>query len=211
MTGNYNDDSGSVAIVINKKLASVTPIAASKVIGSTDPALTGTLTGFLLADNVTATYSRTSGETVQGSPYKISAILSPSGILTNYDLTYNTADFSIRYTYSDVLQPINTDGSSIFKLGSTIPVKFELKDSGGNFILSAVASIRYAKTGIGITGDEFEAISTSAATSGNLFRLTGNQYIFNLGTKAIKTGPGTYELRITLDDGTVNKVTISLK
>ena len=37
--------------------------AATKVYGDADPAFTGTLTGFLAADNVTATYSRAAGET----------------------------------------------------------------------------------------------------------------------------------------------------
>ena len=46
--------------------ASVTPNAASKTYGTADPAFTGTLTGFLAADGVTATYSRTAGEV--GSP-----------------------------------------------------------------------------------------------------------------------------------------------
>ena len=43
------------------------PNAASKTYGAADPALTGTLTGFLAADGVTATYSRTAGETVAGA------------------------------------------------------------------------------------------------------------------------------------------------
>ena len=73
----------------------MTPDAASKALGDSDPALTGTLSGFLSADGVTATYSRTPGETVEGSPYPISATLSPAGALENYDVTYNTADFTI--------------------------------------------------------------------------------------------------------------------
>ena len=70
----------------------MTPNAASKMYGDADPALTGTLTGFLAADGVTATYSRTAGETVAGGPYTISATLSPAGVLGNYDITYNTAE-----------------------------------------------------------------------------------------------------------------------
>ena len=73
----------------------MTPNAASKSYGDADPAFTGTLTGFLAADGVTATYSRTAGETVAGSPYTISATLSPAGVLSNYNITYNTANFTI--------------------------------------------------------------------------------------------------------------------
>src|SRR5207253_169785 len=80
---------------ITPKAASVTPNAATKVYGDADPTFTGTLSGFLAADNVTATYSRTSGETVAGSPYTVSATLSPAGVLGNYNITYNAAPFTI--------------------------------------------------------------------------------------------------------------------
>ena len=87
----------TITDTINKKAASVTPNAASKTYGAADPAFTGTLTGFVAGDGITATYSRTSGETVAGSPYTISATLSPAGEFGNYDITYNTANFTINH------------------------------------------------------------------------------------------------------------------
>lgn len=93
--GTYQPNSGSDTVVVNKKPASVTPEAAGKTYGDPDPSFTGTLSGFLVADGVTATYSRAAGETVSGSPYTISASLSPAEVLSNYDITYNTADFNI--------------------------------------------------------------------------------------------------------------------
>ena len=57
--------------------------------------LTGSTSGFLAADGVTVSFSRTVGETVAGSPYTISATLSPASVLSNYDITYNTAQFTI--------------------------------------------------------------------------------------------------------------------
>jgi len=92
---NYQSSTGTVNFTINKATASVTPNAASKTYGTSDPTFTGTLSGFLAADNVTATYSRTAGETVGGSPYTISATLSPSAVLGNYNITYNTANFTV--------------------------------------------------------------------------------------------------------------------
>ena len=44
---------------------------------------------------MTATYSRTAGETVKGGPYTISATLSPASVLSNYTITYNTTNFTI--------------------------------------------------------------------------------------------------------------------
>jgi hypothetical protein len=93
--GNYNLTYNTANFTITPKAASVTPNAASKIYGDADPAFTGTLVGFLAADGVTATYSRTGGETVAGSPYTITAVLSPAGVLGNYNITLNTANFTI--------------------------------------------------------------------------------------------------------------------
>src|SRR5260370_8492499 len=56
---------------------------------------TGPLTGFLPADSVVASYSRTAGETALHSPYTITATLSPAAVLSNYAITYNTAQLTI--------------------------------------------------------------------------------------------------------------------
>jgi len=122
-----------------------------------------------------------------------------------------TVTYGVCYAYSGVLQPINPDGSSIFKLGSTIPVKFQLRDAGGNYVRTAIARIYVAKISDGIVGSEMEAASTSAATTGNLFRYdsTSDQYIFNLGTKPLSVG--TWQIRILLDDETSKYVMISLR
>src|SRR5207248_3194070 len=93
--GNYNITSNTALFTIGKATASVTPAAAGKTYGTADPALNGVLAGFVAADNVTATYTRTAGETVAGSPYTISAPLSPANVLGNYNITLNTALFTI--------------------------------------------------------------------------------------------------------------------
>ena len=92
---NYDMTYFTGTFTITRKAASVTPNAGSKTYGGADPTLTGTLTGFLVGDGVTASYSRTAGETVLGSPYTISAALSPAGVLGNYDITYNTAPLTL--------------------------------------------------------------------------------------------------------------------
>jgi DNA-binding beta-propeller fold protein YncE len=93
--GNYSFTFVSGTLAVNQATASVTPIAASKSYGSSDPAFSGTLTGFLAGDGVTATYSRAAGETVAGGPYAISSTLTPVGVLGNYNITYNAAAFTI--------------------------------------------------------------------------------------------------------------------
>ena len=68
---------------IDTRPATWTTNAASKTYGDADPVplTTGSGSGFLAADSVTASYSRASGETVPGGPYHITATLSPAGVL----------------------------------------------------------------------------------------------------------------------------------
>jgi MBG domain-containing protein/Big-like domain-containing protein/galactose oxidase-like protein len=84
---------------VGKKLATWTTTAASKTYGDADPSplTTGSGSGFLATDGVTATYARAAGETVAGGPYHITAALSATvaGALNNYTITNAGADFTI--------------------------------------------------------------------------------------------------------------------
>jgi hypothetical protein len=112
------------------------------------------------------------------------------------------------------LQPINDTAhqvgtsTSVFKAGSTIPVKFQLTGTAAS-INTLVAKLTYAKISSNLPGTELEATSTSAADTGNQFRYdaTSNQYIFNLSTKGFTEG--AYQLRIDLGDGVSHVVTIT--
>ena len=108
------------------------------------------------------------------------------------------------------LQPINADGSSIFKLGSTIATKFKLQGASAG-ITNLVAKLTVAKVSSSVTGSSVEAVSTSAGDSGNTFRYdpVGKQYIFNLSTKGMSAG--TWSLRADLGDLVDHTVKVSLK
>jgi len=120
-----------------------------------------------------------------------------------------TFKVTVNYAWSGVLQPIKADGSSIFKLGRTIPVKFELtRKSAG--ITDAEARLYLSTVSNNVAGTEEEAVSTAAATEGNLFRYdpSEDKYVFNLSTKDLTQG--TYRLRIDLGDAEKKTVNISL-
>jgi hypothetical protein len=135
-----------------------------------------------------------------------------------YPVTYTATDgagnhgnkirtVKVIYSWSDFLDPINTDGTSIFKLNSTIPVKFNLTGACANDIITA--HIYVTKLTNNVLGDELEAVSTSAADTGNTFRRAGGGYIFNLATKGLSTG--TWQIRVDLGDGELHTVVVSLK
>ncbi len=148
---------------------------------------------------------------------KASGTIFPVGVTlvtcSAHDAAGNTgsASFSVTvsYTWGGIRQPINADGSSIFKLGSTVPVKFNL--TGGSSLASGVfAELYLAKVTSGVVGTEVEAVSTSGADSGNDFRYDGNgEYHYNLSTKNLSAG--TWQLDINLHDGVTRTVVISLR
>ncbi|OGY61042.1 MAG: hypothetical protein A3I33_01325 [Candidatus Colwellbacteria bacterium RIFCSPLOWO2_02_FULL_45_11] len=119
--------------------------------------------------------------------------------------------FHAIYNFGGFMSPLIQDGSGIYKLGSTIPIKFQLVDANGGHISTASALLTMKKISSGIVGDEEVPLSTSAADTGNIFRYdyVANQYIYNLSTKTMSIG--TWQLKIALGDTTSYEVEISLK
>lgn len=133
---------------------------------------------------------------------------------TATDAAMNQSDCAFQvnvvFAWSGVLQPVNADGSSVFKLGSTVPVKFKLTDLSSG-ITDAVATLSYAMLANSVPGPINEAVSTADATTGNLFRYdaSSQQYIFNWSTKGLSVG--SYELMIDFNDGLAHTVIVGLR
>jgi len=133
------------------------------------------------------------------------------------DVAGNTREvqvaYRVVYTYGKVLQPIEDDGSSVFKAGSTVPVKFGLWDWSGASVGTATATISYRSFDPGtVAGDPQSESGTTASPSGGSqlrWDSKAQQYVFNLSTKQMK--PGTYQLLVTLDDGKRYSAVINLK
>jgi hypothetical protein len=119
-------------------------------------------------------------------------------------------EVSVTFDWSGVLPPVNVDGQSIFKLGRTVPFKFQLIGAS-TAIPDLVARLFVSKISDGVMGTEVEAISTAAADAGNTFRFdaTAGQYVFNLATSALTAG--TYQARIDMGDGVERFVMFSLR
>lgn len=120
-----------------------------------------------------------------------------------------TCSYPVSYAFGGVLRPIDAGGASVFRLGSTIPVKFQLRDAGGALVTTAGARLAVAKIADGVAGTEEAATSTAAATTGDAFRFADDQYVFNLATRGLTAG--TYRLTVALDDGHAYPVIVSLR
>jgi hypothetical protein len=134
---------------------------------------------------------------------------------TNYDFTpLVNGTLTIRYgTCSGsnpggvILQPINADGSSVFKRGSTVPVKFTVCDANGNPISDPMV----------VFGNSNGSITLLSAVRGTVngvnenttndipdvaFRWSTDKWIFNMATSNLDTNT-TYTFRINLKYGTI--------
>lgn len=114
------------------------------------------------------------------------------------------------FGFGGFLQPLTANERLVFKLNSTIPVKFQLTDQSGNSITSAQAKIVLQKISDGAPeGEPITPESSSAADSGNFFRIADNQYIFNLDTKTLSTG--AWQIKALINDGTNHSIEIGLR
>jgi X-Pro dipeptidyl-peptidase (S15 family) len=191
-------------------------------VDATDPNLSVTCPSAVLlhAAGVSATVSASDGESGLASDPSDTVAIDTSTVgpktvtRTAVDNVGHSVEEScttqVQYMYGGIQQPVNPDGSSIFKLGSTVPVKFSLTDADAASVSGAVATLSVAKISNSVEGNFVEAVSTSNATTGSLFRESGTgQYIFNLSTKGLSAG--TWSLKVTLDDGTSYTTQISLR
>lgn len=125
--------------------------------------------------------------------------------------TYTVTVNRLLYDFKGFLPPIKSDGSGIFQAGSTIPVKFQLKDTAGHSYPLALAKVYIAKVTNGTAGVEKAAKPSGLGIFGNLciYDLFAKQYEFNWSTK--EHTAGTYRIRVDLGDGLDYTVNVNLK
>jgi len=204
---NYLDESGDVEIVINKANATIVVTPYDVVYDGAAHTATGSATG-VAGVNLSSLLNLSGTTHTLGGHYLTDTwTFAGNG---NYTAANGTVTDRVRYAWSDVRQPINVDGSSVFKLGSTIPVKFQLTGASAS-ISNLVALIYVAKVSNGVAGTEVEPATNVNADAGNVFRYdaSANQYIFNWGTKGLTEG--TWQIRIDLGDGVTHIVNVSLR
>jgi hypothetical protein len=185
----------------------------------------------------TVTYTATATDLVDGSrpvtctPASGSSFgVGPTTVNCSATDTHNNAaNGSFRVTVSAVYaiaafgQPLNDpmNPMSVFKGGSTVPVKFQLTDQGGHPIddadASAIAAACQAKIGLqhlsSSSGPVDETVNSTTANSGSCFRYdaTSHTFIFNLGTKGLSTGTSKITATVTGSFAATHSVQVGLR
>ena len=195
-SGNYNIDFVKGTLTVNKAALTVTADNKSKIVGAANPTFTGTLTGVKNNDAITASYSTTATQQSGVGTYPIVPSLNdPNNKLSNYNVTKTNGTLTIIYNFTvasgaGFLQPINYTSHqlstgpdvSTFKAGSTVPVKFVLKDANGNVVQAASPPqwLTPAKGGATIQPVD-EALYSEPATTGTTYQWTRQPVPLQLG------------------------------
>jgi len=113
------------------------------------------------------------------------------------------------------LQPINADGSSVFKQGSTTPAKFRVCNANGASIGTpgVVTSFNLIGIGTGTLTTVDEAVDSTTPDAAFRWDPTAQQWIFNISTKTapVNVKNQTYLFQIGLNDGSTIKFQYGLK
>src|SRR5205085_2650915 len=134
------------------------------------------------------------GKTVTGTGFSLTG-----GDATNYNLASSTLTTSANISYAPatatcvgspghtILQPINTDGSSVFKQGSTVPAKFRVCDANGSSIGTpgVVKAFDQVQVSNGTVTVVNEVIPSTTPDSSFRWDPTAQQWIFNMSTKGL--------------------------
>ena len=136
--------------------------------------------------------------------------------LTATDKVGNTATesatFAVLYNFGGFQPPVPNDGTGLFKLGSVIPLRFQLTDANGAPVATAAATLTAQRiAGTTLLGTPIDATAPGSADIGNLFKYSSgaSTYSYNLDTKPLSTG--TWQIQVRLNDGSVHAVAIGLK
>ncbi len=214
-------------VTLTTQKSPLTVIADNKsiILGSSLPTFTTTLSGFVNGDtapssvNGVASCTTTATATSTVGTYPITCT---KGTLTSdkYDFTtFATGTLTIVYKWSGFNQPINDtvynpgQSMSVFKGGSTIPVKFQLKNSNGTPVQSSTSPQWLTPQKLNaLTATTTELLYTDPAHTGTTYAwdTTDKQYHYNWKTKEVTPGYW-YRIFAKLDDGTVQSVIVGLR
>jgi hypothetical protein len=220
---NHLGDSASKTFTIGKATPTVSVNWTAWTFDGTAHPASGSVTGVggVALGTPSFTYysgTGTSGTPLAGAPSGVGTYTVLAGFAgnSNYMPASKTKTVGVLYRWDGFLQPINDTAhqggfESFFKLGSTVPAKFQLKKADGT-VVQAGTLPTFSRSTAPVSCDTQiapELLDTDVAFTGSTFRWDSGQYIYNWSTKGLKAGE--YRIYATLDDGSKQYVDICLQ
>jgi len=216
--GNFNASSAAGSISVAPASLTITAQDATKVLNAANPSpLSASYSGFVSGEGpsvLSGTLSCTTTASTS-SPVGSYPITCTGQSATNYSLNYVAGTLKILYAAvgpcdgdvgHQILQPINADGTSVWKQGSTVPAKFRVCDTNGVSIGTpgVVMAFTLYKVSANTVSPVDESLISSTADTAFRWDPTGLQWIYNISTKLapVNVANATCFFRIDLNDGT---------
>jgi pimeloyl-ACP methyl ester carboxylesterase len=221
----HAEENGTVIAPVSKFPLTITPNNKTIILGTSIPLLTAIPSGFIDGDTASTTVTGAPSCTttaISGSPVGVYPITCTIGTLISdkYDFTtFTTGTLTILYKWSGFTQPINdtahnpTQSMSVFKGGSTIPVKFQIKNASNVPVQASTVPLWLTPQKLSPMSASIDEFTYSdPATSGTTFRWDSmsRQYIYNWSTRGLTTGYW-YRIYAKLEDGTIQSVVMGIR
>lgn len=222
------------AVVVFKAPLTVTADSKTMVKGGSLPTLTATLTGFAtgIATDVTgaATCTTTATATSSVGSYPITCSV---GALSSNNYAFTTfaaGTLTVAYRCDGFLNPINNHGHtvrdkddtsseqydilhgpSIFKVGSTVPVKFMFLDANNQLLMPTSSPLWMTpQKGASMSSAVDESLYSDTTDTGDAYQLVGSEYKYNWKTTPFAAG-FWYRVYIKLGNGQLCSTTVGLR
>ncbi|HEX3128639.1 MAG TPA: PKD domain-containing protein, partial [Thermoanaerobaculia bacterium] len=201
-TVNVTNVAPTVSAAFGAGSVSCGPNNATLTVTFSDPAAADTHSAVInWGDGNTQTVSTATSPLVLSHTYAAAGNYTASvGVSDDDGGTGNaTASVLVKFNTSGFLQPINADGTSVFKYNSTIPVKISFTNCDGSTPANLAPTIKLTMISGGTPGLEInEPLSTSAADTTGVMRFSTSNYIYNLASKPLPDSSATYLITVTI-------------
>jgi predicted extracellular nuclease len=178
------------------------PNNATLTVSFADPGTPDTHTALIdWGDGNTETVSPATSPFSRSHTYALAGTYAASVTVTDDDGDSGSAtkSMTVDYNTSGFLQPINADGTSVFKYSSTIPVKIQFTNCDGSVPANLAPTITLTMVSGATPGMQInEPVSTSAADTTGVMRFSSSQYIYNLATRPLPDSSATYRITVTV-------------
>jgi hypothetical protein len=170
----------------------------------------GTITSFNAPDAGTASGQGTVGTSINSTESIAGYYVDSSGV--NHGFLRTTVTAPSQYQFIGFLSPITNGVLNQVKAGQSVPVKWQLKDSSGNFVtaLSSVTAIASADLACGTEALGAAVPTTTSGSSSLRYDSSANQFVYTWQT-ASSWADTCRRLSLSLDDGSTHTVDFKLK
>jgi hypothetical protein len=218
VTGTVTDKAGNTAVAsVTVKVDSTKPTVAVTGVTSATYTVGSAPTPSCAASDALSGLSGACAVTGASNPGAVGAHTATATATDSAgNTTTVTASWSVVYMWSGWLQPVNDTAhqgaaASVFKIGSTVPLKFNLTDVNGAAVSAASAPLWLAPVQLGAVADPINDTGVTAAPdSGQTYRNNGGTWMYNWSTKGLSSG-FYYRVGALLPDGTTHYVIIALR